>query len=67
MFEVVKDLAGEVCTLKTEMKNRFDVVDERFEHFEDRFDTVDERFDTLELKEDNLSSESRSYFKRLEE
>ena len=28
---------------------------------------MDKRFDTLELKVDNLTSESRSYFKRLED
>ncbi len=60
-------LKSEINDVKTEMNRRFDEVDKRFEQVDKRFDEVDKRFDTLELNVDNPTSESRSYFKRLED
>src|SRR5947209_4099566 len=43
--KVEVQVEGKIVGMQTEMRQRFDKVDERFEKIDERFDKVDERFE----------------------
>jgi Tfp pilus assembly protein PilN len=60
-------LSDAVSVMHTEMNQRFDQVDQRFERVEQRFDQVDQRFERVEGRLDEHGQLLREILGRLPE
>lgn len=56
-------LEGAVATLRDEMKQGFDRVDDRLSAVDKRFDVIDRKFDTVDKKFDSLTTAMQSWIR----